>query len=359
VPAAPRASTTRRRAPASDRRPVTGGGGDRRHRLGVLTRAVGARGALALPPEGEHRADPAGRRVDVVHGRHRGGVLRVGAQDAHQSGLAGRGGVAGDDRARPGGVQRQREVDEGVGALLGVLLGGGAGGQHDREVGGGDPGRLHVQHVEGPQARQHGGQRGGVRDRGAGRGRPDEHLGQQRADQLPGVVGLREGHAGGQARPGDVALHLGGGRRVAVARLQLDGAGHRAAGLADEGGELLHGLGGDVLAGGDEQHAAVGEAAGDQRGGDGGLEGVAGVQLGLQLLGLGLQLPLVLGERGHLPLEVLEDRRVERRGADDDPQRDGQEDRDQRDQVVAEVDHEKRFSNQNTKLFHWSTSRSR
>ena len=28
-------------------------------------------------------------------------------------------------------------------------------------------------------------------------------------------------------------------------------------------------------------------------------------------------------------------------------------------QVVAEVDHEKRFSSQNTKLFHWSASRSR
>ena len=41
------------------------------------------------------------------------------------------------------------------------------------------------------------------------------------------------------------------------------------------------------------------------------------------------------------------------------PERDGQEDGDQRDQVVAEVDHEKRFSSQNTKLFHWSSSRSR
>ena len=36
-----------------------------------------------------------------------------------------------------------------------------------------------------------------------------------------------------------------------------------------------------------------------------------------------------------------------------------QEDGDQRDQVIAEVDHEKRFSSQNTKLFHWSSSRSR
>ena len=33
--------------------------------------------------------------------------------------------------------------------------------------------------------------------------------------------------------------------------------------------------------------------------------------------------------------------------------------RDQGDEVVAEVDHENRFSSQNTKLFHWSASRSR
>ena len=103
----------------------------------------------------------------------------------------------------------------------------------------------------------------------------------------------------------------------------------------------------------------AGEGAVDQGGRDGLLEGVGGVQLGLQLLGAVLQRALVLLEGGDLVLDVGEDRLVQRGGADDDPQRDGQEDGDQRDQVIAEVDHEKRFSNQNTKLFHWSSRRSR
>ena len=85
----------------------------------------------------------------------------------------------------------------------------------------------------------------------------------------------------------------------------------------------------------------------------------AGVELGLQLLGRSSRRALVLLEGGDLALDVGEDRLVERGGADDDPERDRQEDGDQRDQVVAEVDHEKRFSSQNTKLFHWSSSRSR
>ena len=84
-----------------------------------------------------------------------------------------------------------------------------------------------------------------------------------------------------------------------------------------------------------------------------------GVHLRLQLLGLVLQRALVLLELGDLALDVGLQRLVERGRADDDPERDRQEDGDQRDQVIAEVDHEKRFSSQNTKLFHWSSSRSR
>src|SRR3712207_9542511 len=48
-------------------------------------------------------------------------------------------------------------------------------------------------------------------------------------------------------------IYLRGSGRVGVARLQPDRAGHRAAGLTDEGAELLDGLGGDVLAGGDRK----------------------------------------------------------------------------------------------------------
>src|SRR3712207_3576303 len=68
---------------------------------------------------------------------------------------------------------------------------------------------------------------------------------------------------------------------------------------------------------------------------------------------------LVLLQLVHLTLDVLLDRLVERGRPDDDAERDGEEDGDQRYQVVAEVDHVKRFSSQNTKLFHWSTTRSR
>ena len=102
----------------------------------------------------------------------------------------------------------------------------------------------------------------------------------------------------------------------------------------------------------------VGERAVDERGGDGLVEDLCGVQLGLQLLRLVLQAALVLLEVGDLTLDVGQDRLVEGGRPDDDPERDRQEDGDQRHQVVTEVDHEKRFSSQNTKLFHWSNSRS-
>ena len=105
---------------------------------------------------------------------------------------------------------------------------------------------------------------------GRGPGRRDhQHLGQQRADELAGVVDLGELDPGGPARSGDVVLQGRRRRRVAVLGVQGQRAGHRAAGLADQGRHLLDGLRGDVLVGDDQQDAAAGEGAVDQRGRDG------------------------------------------------------------------------------------------
>jgi hypothetical protein len=225
-------------------------------------------------------------------------------------------------------------------------------------------GRLHRGALdrEDVESREAGEDRGHVLGIGRGRARrvrDHERLGEEGADELAGVLGLGQLDARGETGAGHVALQRALGGRVAELRLQADDAADAAAGLGDQSADLIHQLRGHLLAAGDQEDGPAVEASVDQRRRDRLLERIGAVHLRGQGLRLVLQLPLVLLQLVHPRLDVGGDRVVERRRPDDDAERDREEDRDQRDEMVTEVDHEKRFSNQNTKLFHWSISRPR
>ena len=166
----------------------------------------------------------------------------------------------------------------------------------------------------------------------------------------------------GRPGAGDVALQA---RRRWPGRCTPVAAGcvpvTRAAGLADQRASTCSTVSGATSSSSTTSRTLLPVSVpSTSAGADGLLEGVGGVHAGPGAPGCGPRGCACPPRRSvDLVLDVGEHRLVERRGADDDAERDRQEDGDQRDQVVAEVDHEKRFSSQNMKLFHWSSSRSR
>jgi hypothetical protein len=119
----------------------------------------------------------------------------------------------------------------------------------------------------------------------------------------------------------------------------------------------LHAVGGVVggLRGADQHDGHVPQGPGHhvrrQRRGD----GVVVLRPALQRPHVGLQLALFDGQAADLTAQVVEHRAVELGGAEQHPERQCQEHRDQGDDVVPEVDHDTSPRTQDTALSHQST----